>query len=174
MDLAEHPARLLVVMRHAKAEQAGPTDFERPLAERGLRDAREAGAWLAGQGFAADRALVSAALRTRETWAAVAAGAGWELEPEADRSLYVAEVDSALDLVGLVDDSVQRLVVIGHNPTMAYLSQLLSDGTAPAELEGPLMSGFPTSALAVFAHEGPWSALTQGSARLVASHIGRA
>lgn len=173
MDLAEHPARLLVVMRHAKAEQAGPTDFDRPLADRGHADAAEAGRWLAGQGFVPDRALVSAALRTRETWSALTSGGGWSLEPDLDRSLYAAEVESALDLIRLVDDGARRLVIVGHNPTMAYLAHLLGDGTAPAELESPLLSGFPTSTLAVFAHDGPWAGLEEGTARLVASHVGR-
>lgn len=166
-------ARRLVVMRHAKAEQDGPTDFERPLAERGHLDAAEAGAWLTGEGFTPDRALVSAALRTRETWAALASGAGWELEPELDRGLYSAEPATALDLIGLVADDVRRLLVIGHNPTMAYLAQLLDDGEAPKDLEDALLSGFPTSATAVFEHDGAWADLVAGSARLVGYHVGR-
>ena len=91
--------RTIVVMRHAKAEQAGPTDFDRPLADRGHQDAEAAGAWLAEQGFEPDHALVSAALRTGETWAGVAAGAGWELDPDLDRGLYAADTDTALDLL---------------------------------------------------------------------------
>ncbi|MCB8956870.1 MAG: histidine phosphatase family protein [Nocardioides sp.] len=161
-------------MRHAKAEQMGPTDFDRALAARGHADAQEAGSWLSGHGFSPDRALVSAALRTRETWAAVADGGGWDLDADLDRGLYSAEPDTAIDLVQQVDDEVRRLVLIGHNPTMAYLAQLLGDGTAAADLERELMSGFPTSALAVFAQEQPWAELTEGSARLIAFHVGRA
>ena len=166
-------ARLLVVMRHAKAEQEGPTDFERPLADRGHGDARDAGAWLAGEGFTPDHALVSAALRTRETWTSLAEGAGWELEPELDRGLYSAEPSTAIDLIALVDEGVRRLVVVGHNPTMASLAQLLGDGEGEPELEDALMAGFPTSALAVFAHDAPWRDLGEGAARLVGYHVGR-
>ena len=165
--------RRLVVMRHAKAEQDGPTDFERPLAERGHRDAAEAGAWLTAQGIDADHALVSAALRTRETWASVAEGAGWDLEPEFDRGLYAAEPATAVDLISLVDDDVQTLVVVGHNPTIASLAQLLGDGEGDPELESELYAGVPTSAAAVFAYDGPWSDLGEGSARLVGYHVGR-
>lgn len=174
MDLAEHPARLLVVMRHGKAEQMGPTDFDRALADRGHADAREAGGWLADQGFAPDHALVSAALRTRETWDALADGGGWALEAELDRGLYSAEPDTAIDLLGQVDPAVRRLVVIGHNPTMAYLAQLLGDGAAPEAPEQMVAGGFPTSALAVFAYDGAWADLAEGSARLVTQHVGRA
>lgn len=166
-------ARLLVVMRHAKAEQDGPTDLERPLADRGRTDAAEAGAWLAGEGFTPDHALVSAALRTRETWSALAEGAGWDVEAELDRGLYSAEPDTAVDLITRVDDGVRRLVVIGHNPTMAYVAQLLGDGEGDPDLEGELLAGFPTSAMAVFAYDGVWADLAEGSARLVGYHVGR-
>ena len=165
--------RTIVVMRHAKAEQAGPTDFDRPLADRGHQDAEAAGAWLAEQGFEPDHALVSAALRTGETWAGVAAGAGWELDPDLDRGLYAADTDTALDLLREVGDDVRRLLVIGHNPTMASLAYLLDDGEADAELSGRLFSGYPTSAAAVFEYDGSWADLGEGDARLVAFHVGR-
>src|SRR5690349_9663164 len=112
--------RRLVVMRHAKAEQDGPTDFERPLAARGHRDAAAAGSWLAAEGVEPDHALVSAALRTQETWASVCDGAGWALAPDLDRGLYAAGPETAIDLVRLVPAEASCVLVLGHNPTMAY------------------------------------------------------
>jgi phosphohistidine phosphatase len=154
-------SRLVAVMRHAKAEQEGPTDFDRPLADRGRRDAADAGAWLA------------AALRTRETWASVAEGADWDLDPDFDRGLYAADPETALDLVRLVDDDVRRLLVIGHNPTMAVLAQLLDDGEGDDEAATEMAAGYPTSAVAVFEYDGSWADLDEGTARLVAFHVGR-
>ena len=75
----------LVVVRHAKAEGYGPSDFERELSQRGRGDAAAAGAWLAEQGVTADGALVSAAERTRQTWDIVAETAGWSVEATFDR-----------------------------------------------------------------------------------------
>lgn len=166
-------SRQLVLMRHAKAEQDGPTDFERPLADRGRLDAVAAGEWLSAQGFAPSHALVSAALRTQQTWDAVAAGAGWSLTPDFDRGLYAAGPESALDLVRLVPDSAASVVVIGHNPTMAVLAQVLDDGTGDAEVAAEMVGGFPTSAVAVFAYDGAWADLGEGTARLEAFHVGR-
>jgi phosphohistidine phosphatase len=165
--------RTIVVMRHAKAEQAGPTDFDRPLADRGHQDAAAAGAWLAQTGFEPEYALVSAALRTRETWTSVAEGAGWDLDPDFDRSLYAAGTDAALDLIREMADDIDRLLVIGHNPTMASLAQLLDDGDAEPELAEQLFAGYPTSAAAVFEYDGSWADLDEGEARLVALHVGR-
>jgi phosphohistidine phosphatase len=166
--------RLLVVVRHARAESQGPTDLERTLTASGRDDASEAGRWLAAEGFGPDHALVSAAVRARETWEALSAGAGWTLEPELDQGLYAAEPDTVMDLIGLVDDAVRRLLVVGHNPTVGYLAQLLGDGSPDPEATAGLMSGFPTSAVAVFRWDGPWRELVLGSATLLATHVGRA
>lgn len=167
-------SRRLVVMRHAKAEQDGPTDFDRPLASRGRRDAEAAGAWLASQGVAPDHALVSAALRTQQTWESVAAGAGWSLAADLDRGLYAAGPDSALDIVRLVPDTAISLVVIGHNPTVGVLAQVLDDGSGDAEVGASMAGDFPTSAVAVFSYDGSWADLGEGTARLDAFHVGRA
>jgi phosphohistidine phosphatase len=166
--------RRLVVMRHAKAEQDGPTDFDRPLADRGRHDGAAAGAWLVGIGFVPDHALVSAALRTQETWTAVAAGAGWALSPELDRGLYAAGPETALDLVRLVADDVESLIVVGHNPTMAVLAQGLDDSTGDPAVSASMAGDFPTSAVAVFTYDGSWADLDEATARLDAFHVGRA
>src|ERR1700710_274986 len=66
--------RRLILLRHAKSDRpAGVADRERPLNDRGRRAAAAVGAHLAREGFRPDLDLVSAAARTRETWAAVRA-----------------------------------------------------------------------------------------------------
>ncbi|MDO9457000.1 histidine phosphatase family protein [Nocardioides sp.] len=169
------PLRTLVVMRHAKAEPAAATDFERPLSARGHDDAVDAGSWLRDHEIVPDRALVSAALRTRETWQHLSDGAGWDLAPELDEGLYAADVDTALDLVRLLPDDVTTAVVVGHNPTMASLAQLLDDGEGDDDATAEMTIGtFPTTAAAVLTFAGPWADLGQGTASLAAYHVGRA
>lgn len=165
--------RKLVVMRHAKAEQDGPTDAERRLAERGHADAAEAGRWLAGVGVVPDRAFVSAATRTEETWRALADGAGWSLAPDLERGLYSAGFDSALDFVRMLGDDVRTVVLLGHNPTMASVAQLLDDGDGDPDAGRRMMDGFPTSAVAVFGFDGVWADLAPGTASLRHFHVGR-
>jgi phosphohistidine phosphatase len=143
-------------MRHAKAEPGGETDAVRELAQRGWNDALAAGRWLAGSGITPDAALVSSARRTRSTWLAVAEGGSFEAD-----ATYS-------------DDVVTSLLVIGHNPTMAYLAQLLDDGSGDEEAHREMAVGFPTSALAVFEVTQSWASLDLASARLVAFHAGRA
>jgi phosphohistidine phosphatase len=160
-------------MRHSKAEQVGPTDFERELSPRGRADGVATGAWLSAQGLLPGCAMVSAATRTRQTWEAVAEGAGWDLEPTFDHGLYAADPDTALDLLRTLDDDCRTTIVIGHNPTMAYLAQLLDDGEGDVEASNTMVTGFPTSAVAVFAYDGSWADLVPGAAQLTGFHVGR-
>jgi phosphohistidine phosphatase len=165
--------KTLVVMRHSKAEQSGPSDFERELTDRGIVDATEAGQWLASRGIEPDQALVSAAVRTQQTWEAVDEGGGWDLEGTLEHALYEAGSESALDLVRRTDEAIRTLVVVGHNPTMASLVTLLDDGEGDDEAGNEVAIGFPASAMAVLEYDGEWADLDEASASVVAYHVGR-
>jgi phosphohistidine phosphatase len=169
----QQDSRRLVVVRHAKAEQTADTDHALGLLDRGRADAAATGQWLAGQGVVPDHALVSAATRALETWTALASGAGWDLQPSLDEGLYTAGPDTALDLLRRTPADARVVVVVGHNPTMAHLAQLLDDGEGDPEASNAMVSGFPTSAVAVFEYDGAWADLDLTSARLTTFHGGR-
>lgn len=164
----------LVIIRHAKAEGYAASDAERVLAPRGREDAKVAGTWLAELGITPDVALVSTAARTRETWQLIAEAAGWSTTPEFDEALYGADEDTILDLIAATDESVATLLVIGHNPTVGMLAQLLDDGDGPAEAVDSLVMGYPTSAVTVFDIAVPWARVGPGSATLRAFEVARA
>lgn len=166
-------SRLIVVVRHAQAEDAAASDFERRLTDRGRRDAQAAGRWLRERGTLPDHALVSAAARARETFDALAGGAGLQLAPDLDRGLYAAGPESALDLLRAVPDEVRTLLVIGHNPTVASLVQLLDDGEGDDEAANQLALGYPTAAITVLGVESDWADLAAGGASLAAFHVPR-
>jgi phosphohistidine phosphatase len=160
-------------MRHAKAEPAGTSDADRRLTAAGLSDAASAGAWLAASGLAPDHAVVSAAVRTTQTWEALAAAAGWSLAPELDQGLYSAGPETALDIVRGTDDAVGTLLVLGHNPTVAYLAAMLDDGDGEPDAVAAMTAGYPTCALTVFSYAGAWAGLAEGSARVDTFHVAR-
>ncbi len=163
----------LIVMRHAKAEQFAASDHERKLAPRGERDSVATGAWAATEGYLPDYVVVSTAARTRGTWAGFASGSGSGLEPVFDRSLYGAGTDGALEIVRTAPAEASSVMVIGHNPTMAYLVHLLDDGTADPDIFDRVSSGFPTSAFCVLEVPGAWSDLEVGEARICDFHTPR-
>lgn len=171
-DFAETPRRL-VVMRHAKAEGAAVSDVERPLAPAGTVAAGEVGSWLAAHGLVPDVALVSSALRTRETWAAVRAGAGWDVDAEELHALYTASAETALDLVRTVPAQARVVLVVGHNPTVAMLANLLEDGEGDDEATAALtVEGYPPGTVTVFDVDPAWSDLRFSGATLRAHHVG--
>jgi phosphohistidine phosphatase len=166
------PSHTLVVIRHAKAVQTAASDHERGLTDQGRADAAAAGAWLASIRVVPSRALVSAASRAVQTWESLASGAGWSLRPDLDGGLYTAGPDTALDMLRALDEDCACAVLVGHNPTVASLAQLLDDRDGdPAAGNAMATAGFPTSAVAVFDLPGTWADLD--SARLTAFRVGR-
>lgn len=163
----------LIILRHAKAEPFASSDHERVLTERGHRDAEQAGGWAREAGVRPDYAVVSSAARTMGTWASFAAGAGLDLEPVVDPSLYGAGTDGALEIINSAPDYAGSLLLVGHNPTMAYLVHLLDDGGADPDVFARVSAGFPTSALAVLEVACTWSELDVGGARITGFHVGR-
>ncbi len=165
--------RTLVLMRHATAEPTGATDVARALTPRGEQEATDAGLWLASQGFAPDHALVSGATRTRQSWAAAAGAAGWSVPVEPDDGLYAAGPDATLDLVRAVPAQARALLVLGHNPTVAYLAQLLSDGAGDPDLVRQMALGFPPATAVLMTVDTTWADLDVAGARVVGFRGGR-
>jgi phosphohistidine phosphatase len=53
------------------------------------------------------------------------------------------------------------------------LAQLLDDGNGDEDASTDLVSGFPTTAVAVFEVDGDWRDLEEAGGTLVAYHVGR-
>jgi phosphohistidine phosphatase len=141
----------LVLVRHAKAERDGPSDAERALAPRGRADAAAIGHWLASQGIAPDRVVISPTLRTRETWELT----GIASPPaDLDERIYDNTVEDLLAVVHNTPPNVHTLLLVGHNPSMGSL----------AASWAPQLSEFRTSAVAIFELDDWWS-----PGRLIAS-----
>jgi len=157
----------LVVIRHAKAGEA-PLDIERPLTERGRRDAAAIGDWLKGKRVVPDRIVVSPARRAMQTWSGAAARLGNTPEAVIDERIYDNTTDLLLEIVAETPDDVDTLVLVGHNPAFAAVSYELDDGRGDAHARREMHAAFPTSAVAVFKLAAPWSAVGTGGGTLTA------
>jgi phosphohistidine phosphatase len=161
--------RSLVLLRHAKAEQApGLPDEDRPLTARGHADSAAAGSWLARRGYLPDLVLCSPARRTRQTWHGVAvalADAGGAAAPEVryEHAIYAGSAEDLLALVHAVADEVTTVLLIGHNPIISELSALL-DPQATTDSDG-----MRTAGIAVHGVRGPWQSCQPGEAPLTAA-----
>lgn len=154
--------KTLLVLRHAKSSWRTPDlDIRRPLAERGVQDARAAGEILAGYGL--DVVLCSSATRARQTWEnAVTGGAACE-DVRYTEAIYHAWTDELLDEVRELPEEAPIALLIGHQPT---LSDLVLTLAKPSPLAGNVAERFPTSALAVLTYRGAWRTLGADKATL--------
>jgi phosphohistidine phosphatase len=170
--------RRLVLLRHAKSAWPDDVpDHDRPLGQRGRRDAPVAGRWLGLAALGPDHVLCSTARRARETWQLAEA----ELDPQPPAAsfeprVYAASAHSLLDLARHLPDSARIVLIVGHGPGLPELALELAAGTGPHD-GGPddqmaatplarLRAKFPTAAIAVLEFGGPWSGLAPGRARL--------
>lgn len=120
----------LFLLRHAKSDWSHPglTDFDRPLNSRGLKNAPEMGRRLVARQLEFDALVCSPAKRAATTARLVAA----ELEL-ADRALtfapeiYDASVAELLAVVRDFPPQWHRVLLVGHNPGMTLLANLLAD-----------------------------------------------
>ncbi len=164
--------RRLILLRHAKAERPpGEEDFDRPLAPQGATDAAIMGRVLADAGLSPDRVLVSAARRTRETWAELAQ-AFPNAEAEVRRDLYLADAHTLWNAVDEAAEGADTLLMVAHNPGIHALAAALlrRDGASPSDV-ARMERGFPTSTAAVFAVDEAGRASYDGL-YLVAEHGG--
>jgi phosphohistidine phosphatase len=158
----------LILMRHAKsAWPEGVADFDRPLAPRGELAAPLMGRWLGEQDFRPDLALVSAAHRTRATWAAISPSlVGTPARFEA--KIYNARMSTLLELVRAQPASAKTILMIGHNPGMQELAHGLADpGRSDHEDLRRLARKYPTAGVAVLESETSFAGLDLRSMRLI-------
>ncbi|UCI06548.1 SixA phosphatase family protein [Mesorhizobium sp. B1-1-8] len=158
--------RQLLVLRHAKSSRDDPKldDFDRPLARRGLKTAPLMGRELARRGWLPDLALVSPALRTRDTWRLVSAELPKHVPAEFAEQLY--EAAAAAILARVRQANATSLLVIGHNPGLQHFALRLAGAGSDADVFRKIEAKFPTAALARFTVEQDWANLDFGDARL--------
>ncbi|MCK0196878.1 histidine phosphatase family protein [Ancylobacter sp. 6x-1] len=142
--------RRLILFRHAKsAWPAGIADRDRPLAPRGLEAAPAMGAYMAQQHLVPERALVSPARRTVETWLATSrvwADSGVALPWQGfEERIYAAPAALLLAVAREGGAQANSLMLVGHNPGMEDLLALLA---VPGQRDR-LPRKYPTAGLAV-------------------------
>lgn len=139
----------LLVLRHAKASQDAPSnlDFDRPLKPRGRVQALAIGGMVRNRQLAFDAIVASPAARVVETLAGIMEGAGAGFEPVYDRRIYNASPETLLEIVREADDTVERLLIVGHNPGLQYLLLHVADQDRDGLREAIAVS-YPTAALA--------------------------
>ncbi len=122
--------KTLYLMRHAKAGWMDMHlgDFDRSLTQRGLRDAPEMGQRLKKRGVRPEIILCSPAQRTRQTAELLIKEFGGTIDKvQFDDRIYEADPDTLLDLIRSLPETCSSVMLIGHNPSIGWLANQLSD-----------------------------------------------
>lgn len=120
--------KTLLIMRHGKSswKDAELQDMDRPLNQRGRKDSARMGKLLNTNQYKPDLILCSPAIRARQTAEILINELGFDGKVEYPDSLYMAEADTIVDLLQNLPN-VERVLVIGHNPGLETLVQLLTN-----------------------------------------------
>lgn len=132
--------KTLLLMRHAKSswKDTELPDMERPLNKRGKNDAPMIGKLIFERELVPQCVLCSTALRARQTAEELVNQSGFKGDVQYLDALYLAEPGIYLEALNTLPDEMERVLVIGHNPGIEGLVQILSG----------VVESLPTAALA--------------------------
>jgi phosphohistidine phosphatase len=136
--------KTLFIVRHGKSswDDPGLSDQDRPLKNRGIRDATLMAEKLKAAGLIPDRILSSPAnraLHTAEIFAAILGHAPENLQ--VSNTLYFSGAEAIIRLVQQIPDSTERLMIVGHNPDFTEIVNSFSSTS---------LYNLPTAGVVVF------------------------
>ena len=131
----------LYLLRHAQSadKQIGQTDKERTITSVGLLDAKAIGKFLKERFIIPELIVSSSAVRAITTSQIVAESITYKSSDLLIRDeLYNADVTTLLQTISTFTNNVKRVMIVGHNPGLSFLSSQLLKGLSlnlsPAEL----------------------------------------
>lgn len=130
----------ILILRHAKSSWEDETlaDFDRPLSERGLKDAPRIGKYLRKIKRKPDVIVSSSAQRTRQTAKLVTE---FMKQDESiitwNKDLYYGSAMDYLKVIQATSSKVDRLMLVGHNPKVEQTAGALIGNVETPNLRMP-------------------------------------
>ncbi len=121
--------KTLLLMRHAKSSWNHPelTDYDRPLKRRGRNDAHIMSRVIDENDLYPDLILSSSAKRAAETAEALIEGLEYENEIIFSETLYMAEPHDFIEVLKNLDNDIETVMIIAHNPGLEDVLQIIGD-----------------------------------------------
>ncbi len=122
--------KTLFIVRHGKSTWEYPSvlDIDRPLKDRGIKDAYAAAERILERGVLPDAMITSPAARAMHTAIIFSRVTGFPpSEIVINQDLYLADTERILEVIRSTDDSRSCLMIFGHNPGFTELVNELSD-----------------------------------------------
>ncbi|NBO70822.1 MAG: hypothetical protein EBU66_02160 [Bacteroidetes bacterium] len=117
----------ITFIRHAKSNHImGLRDHDRPLNERGHKDAPTIASILKSENFSPDIFFSSTALRALKTAELIRDGVNPNIPLEEHALLYHAFIQDYTQFIHDIDNTLSHIAIVGHNPTISMMVNLLS------------------------------------------------
>jgi len=133
--------KTIYLIRHAKSSwnEIGMSDFDRPLNKRGKKDLPYMANRLKEFGIKPDLILSSPAKRAKRTTKEIAQTIGYNEENIVyDESLYDSSYTNYRYLLDSLNDKIDSIFIIAHNPTLTDVGEKLS---------GAILTNIPTCSI---------------------------
>ncbi len=154
--------RTLYLIRHAKSswDNPGLRDFNRPLNDRGLRDAPRMAQLLANRGVRPDLLVSSPAKRALTTAQFFAAAFQYaDAAIQREESIYESLPHDLLRLISQLPDEARTVLLFGHNPTFTEVANRFSE---------ELIENVPTCGIVqIESSADRWNTLFEGNAKVM-------
>ena len=121
--------KYLLLVRHAESSlnYTNIKDFDRLLNESGILESKLMGQELVERKFTPDYIMSSGASRALETAKILSNKINYDLnEIEINNNIYHGSYENVLEIIKNLSDKYEKLMIVGHNPTMHFLSQILT------------------------------------------------
>lgn len=114
----------LYIVRHAqKAEEVvGQEDYDRSLSQKGINDAKSLASKLTSKLEDTQLILSSPAKRTRDTAEIFAQAINYNKAINYNELLYMPFANELLETITYTFDTIDNLMLIGHNPSLTALA----------------------------------------------------
>ena len=149
----------LILIRHAKSSWNNTylTDFERPLAKRGIKDALLMEKFFFNTGFEPDLILCSPANRTQQTYDIIFNNT-YRSTTIFENGLYHAGNAELINIIKANSKKINTLAIIGHNPSLHNLLRRLTKKD---------FRNFATSAIACLQIDLEWEKVEEANTELI-------
>lgn len=157
--------RYLFLLRHANSPTA-KTDKSRTLDEKGINQAQQVGTYLKDQPKL-DLVKLSDSLRTEQTYKHLLKTLEYTPENQKTSNLYNVAPEQILREIQETNGDVNNLMIIGHNPSIMMVTQLLNINME-AKWLGKIFESQPAAKITIIKSEADsWKTLTKFNNRII-------
>lgn len=157
----------LIIMRHAKSDWNNEllSDFDRPLNNRGMKDAPRMARWMGNTNLVPNLIVSSPALRAKQTASEIIDELKIPDESVVfDRRMYLASTETLLQIIRETDPACKTLMIVGHNPGLENLALDLCKTEIPMNPSGSLLT---TANIVHLRLDKTWNAIARNQGELL-------